>query len=514
MRLGGVSEVAVLLGVSRQQVTKLRERPEFPSPMAEIASGPIWDLDELERWLSSGVRRSPGRPAADEHLVGSRFALETPALGSGGFADVYRALDRKSGEVVAVKVLKASAAIDPEAVTRFRRELRLMSDSMDHPNVARVLAFGGFEDGNSEIWCAMPIAVGSLADQIGTFKDDLPEIIDMARQVCAGVGHAHSQGILHRDLKPANILRGEDGNWQVSDFGLAREDERKSAALTTTLAQGMGTYFYASPEQWSRPKYADKRDDIFSIGKILQQAVTGSLPFEPAEQMMEHPLRPVIQRATGPRDNRYATTDDLLRAVEQAVETHSVAWIDPEDRLARLRPRLAAPALDTIAAEELLEWMQVDDNDEIDGASRALVASSDGVVRWMWTTNPTGFRAGYRRVSEWMRTRGFGFEYCDSIANNARMVVAVTADNDTLRSAVRGLLELGPSHNRWHVRDVLIALLQEIRGAEKATVALEAVQAGAPSHVAWTFHDFGLRSMHPVLRDGIKKILDDQKQAS
>lgn len=513
MRLGGVTEVASMLGVSRQQVAKLRERADFPVPLSEIASGAIWDLEELERWMSSGLRRAPGRPAAGEELVGGRFALERPPLGAGGFADVYRALDRRTGEMVAVKMLKQSAAIQPEAVTRFRRELRLMTESMDHPNVATVIDFGGFDEG-SEIWCAMPLAVGSLADQIASFKDDLAEIIDMARQVCAGVAHAHENGILHRDLKPANILRGEDGNWLVSDFGLAREDERRSEALTTTLAQGMGTYFYASPEQWTSPKYADRRDDVYSIGKILQQAVTGSLPIEPADQMMEHPLRPVIQRATGPRDNRYADPAALFAAVEQAVESHSVAWVDPEDRLARLRPRLAATTLDVVAAEELLAWIQEDDRDELDAASRALVASSDEVVSWMWATNPTGFRAGFRRVSDWMATNGFGFEYCDSIANSARLVVAVTNDNDTLRSAVTGLLALGPGHNRWHVRDVLVAMLQGIRDPEKATVALEAVQAAQGSHVEWTFHDFALRTMHPVLRQGIKSILDRRAQVS
>lgn len=479
--------------------------------MAEIASGAIWDLTELERWQSSGVRRAPGRPANDEHLVGGRFALEKPALGSGGFADVFRALDRKTGEVVAVKVLKETVAIEPEAVKRFRRELRLMTDSMDHPNVAKVLDFGGFDE-DGEIWCAMPLAVGSLVDQIATFKDDLSETLDMARQICAGVAHAHAKGILHRDLKPANILRGADGAWQVSDFGLAREDERKSAALTTTLAQGMGTYFYASPEQWTRPKFAEKRDDIFSIGKILQQAVTGALPIEPADQMMEHPLRPVIQRATGPRDNRYETPDDLIRAIDQAIASHSVTWIDPEDRLARLRPRLASPSLDKVAAEELLDWMQVTDSEELDGASRALVASSDAVIKWMWASNPAGFRAGFRRVSEWMRTSRFGFEYCDSIANCVRTVVAVTDDNDTLRSAVDGLLVLGPGHNRWHVRDVLISLLQGVRSSERATVALESIQAADVSDVEWTFYEFGLRSMHPVLREGIKLIVDNQKR--
>lgn len=513
MKLGGVSEVASLLGVSRQQIAKLKDRAEFPEPVAEIASGPIWDLDELERWMSSGMRRGPGRPSADEHVIGGRFILEKPPIGGGGFANVYRAQDRKTGEVVAVKVLKDSVAIHPEAVTRFRRELRLMTESMDHPNVAKVLDFGGFDEGE-EIWCAMPLAVGSLTDQIASFKDDLPEILDMARQVCAGVAHAHERGILHRDLKPGNILRSEDGSWQVSDFGLARENERLSAALTTTLAQGMGTAMYASPEQWEKPKYADARDDVYSIGKILQQAVTGSLPMVPADQMTEHPLRPVIQRATGPRDNRYGGPKELLAAVELAVTSHSVAWVSPEDRLARLRPRLAATTLDTVAAEELLDWVQVGDVEELDGAARALVASSEEVLRWMWKTNPVALRAGYRRVSHWMRTTSFGFEYCDSIANSSRTVVAVTDDNDILRSAVTGLLVLGPAHNRWHVRDVLTAMLQGIKSAEKATVAFEAVQAADPADVEWTFYEFGLRTMHPVLREGINAILKERKVVS
>lgn len=234
----------------------------------------------------------------------------------------------------------------------------------------------------------------------------------------------------------------------------------------------------------------------------------------PADQMAEHPLRPVIQRATGPRDNRYGGPKELLDAVELAVTSHSVAWVSPEDRLARLRPRLAATTLDTVAAEELLDWVQVGDVEELDGAARALVASSEEVLRWMWRTNPVAFRAGYRRVSEWMRTTRFGFEYCDSIANSSRTVVAVTDDNDILRSAVTGLLVLGPAHNRWHVRDVLTAMLQGIRSAEKATVAFEAVQAADPADVEWTFYEFGLRTMHPVLREGINAILKKRKVVS
>ncbi len=503
--LGGVSEVADKLGISRQRIAELRVRPDFPQPVAELASGPIWDLDDIERWSASGLRRGPGRPNADERIVGARFVLEAPPLGSGGFAEVYRAVDRRNGQVVAVKVLKNIEALDSEEVVRFKRELRLM-EQLDHPHVAKVLDHGDFS-GADEIWCAMPLAVGSLADEIAAMKDNTATVLDLARQLCAGVGHVHDHGVLHRDLKPGNILRSPDGSWQVSDFGLARENERTSIALTSTLAQGMGTYMYASPEQWRNPKYADVRDDVFSIGKILQHAITGEYPMVGADQIPESPLRSVIQRATGPRDNRYRDTSELLRAIDQAVATFSQSWEKPDDRLARLRPRLAGPALDVVAADELVSWLLSDDIDaEIDAAARALMGSSRETVAHIWSTNPIGFRTAWVHVAEWMRSSALPFDFCDVTADATRMIVAITSDNDILREGVAGLTRLGSSHNRWHVRDVLVEMLQSLRTPERALVALEGLQDVQPFEVNWAITDFAARSMHPVLRQGIKTI--------
>lgn len=512
--LGGVSEVAERLGISRQRFSEVRDRNDFPDPVAELSGGPIWDLADIDRWLSSGTRRGPGRPSADERIVGGRFVLEGSRLGEGGFADVYRAIDRRNGEVVAVKILKNITAIEQEEVVRFRRELRLMEEELDHPHVAKILAQGNFTD-TDEIWCAMPLAVGSLQDEISNMKNDFGVIADLARQLCAGVGHVHKRGILHRDLKPGNILRSADGLWQVSDFGLAREDERKSLALTTTLAQGMGTYMYASPEQWQRPKYADQRDDIYSIGKILQHAVTGELPMTGAENIPESPLRPVIQRATGPRDNRYLTTEAVMQAIEQALAAYSAVWEDPEARLARLHPRLSGVTLDEVAAEELIEWLLSDDiAAEIASAAKALVSASQHAVEHMWTVNPNGFRTGYRHVIEWMRTTAFDFDYCDGIANSTRLIIGVTGDNDILRGGVAGLTRLGARHSRWHVRDVLVEVLQGIRTQERAVVALEGLQDSNAYDVAWSISQFAARAMHPILRAGIKQILDDSDEAS
>lgn len=116
---------------------------------------------------------------------------------------------------------------------------------------------GDFEDTES-IWHAMPLAVASLADEIAGMQNDTGTVADLARQLCAGVGYVHARGILHRDLKPGDILRGLDGNWQVADFGLAREDERLSMVLTSTTAKGPGTSMLASPEQWNSPMYAGR----------------------------------------------------------------------------------------------------------------------------------------------------------------------------------------------------------------------------------------------------------------
>lgn len=512
--LGGVQEVAARLGVSRQRVGELKARTDFPEPIVVLAGGPVWDLEAIDRWVASGARRGPGRPSSDEWVVGGRFAIEQPPLGSGGFADVFRAVDRRNGEIVAVKVLKNVTAIDSEEVRRFRRELRIMEEQLDHPHVARLIAHGDFSE-SAEIWCAMPLAVGSLQDEISRMADDLPAVTDLARQLCAGVAHIHGRQILHRDLKPANILKSVDGLWQVSDFGLARENERQSQALTTTLAQGMGTYIYASPEQWQAPRRADRRDDIYSIGKILQHAITGQVPFMTADQLPDSALRPVIQRATGPRDNRYPDAEHLLAAVEQAASAYTSIRVSPEDRLARLRPRLSGATLDELAADELLDWLASGDiEDQIDMAGRTLIATSAQTIQYMWSANPAGLRNGFRHLVEWMKTSDFAFDYCDEIANATRTIVRVTGDTDVLRGAITGLGRLGCSHNRWHVRSVLTEILQDIRDPSRAVAALEGLQLLGDDELRWSITDFAARSMHPVLRKGIANLMDPPTIAS
>ncbi|MET8310694.1 hypothetical protein [Micromonospora sp. NPDC005173] len=138
--MGGATEVADLLGISRQRMLKLRERPDFPDPIGTLAQGDIWDLDEVAAWNRSGLRKSTsGRPTAKSaaSTLGGRFLVEDK-IDSGGFADVFRAVDKKkSGQIPAmagIKIVKDVAALDPEAVRRFKRELRMLDEDLSHPH--------------------------------------------------------------------------------------------------------------------------------------------------------------------------------------------------------------------------------------------------------------------------------------------------------------------------------------------------------------------------------------------
>jgi hypothetical protein len=511
MRMGGVTEVAETLGVSRQRVSKLRERADFPDPIGVLAQGPIWDLTAVEAWNGSGSRSStPGRPRADAAVrtLGGRFSLEEQ-IGRGGFADVYRAADRKQGgQLVAVKILHDVAALDPEAMARFRRELRLL-EGLTHSNVIPVLGHGQTaEDGT---WYAMPLAQGSLDDALGELKDNLPMILDAMRQVCAGLAYIHSQGIFHRDLKPGNVLRSAAGNWAISDFGLAVEVERNTTVLTSTLRAGLGSWWYTAPEQWTNARSADHRSDVYSLGKVLQQMVTGEPPVN--NEMPAGPLRPIVERATANKPSqRYGSVDEFLAAVEVAIGAPTGDWESAEDVAKRLleRVRLPHPAGEDL--DELLTWAQAldeSDDDDMAALARVLPWISPRSIKALHAADAGAFRRVFDRYCLHVESTGFDFTYCDVLADFARRAVEKTDDVGILHAAVRSLAVLGERHNRWYVRDVLTALLQAVRTTEEAVAAADALRQAGGSAVTFSVSDFSLRSLHPVLRKGISAYLSE-----
>jgi serine/threonine protein kinase len=200
-------------------------------------------------------------------------------IGKGAMGQVYLAHDTVLDRDVALKVMAAQIADDPEAKHRFDREARHVA-KMTHPNVVMIFDLGSHTDGSPYI--AMEYLKGQDLQKTVRQPPPLPleRKVAIMVQVLAGLAHAHQAGIIHRDIKPANIWIQEDGSVKIMDFGVARD----TAASMTGTGNIIGTADYMSPEQ-AQGKKVDQRSDLFSVGSMLYELVTGRRPFH-ADNLM------------------------------------------------------------------------------------------------------------------------------------------------------------------------------------------------------------------------------------
>jgi serine/threonine-protein kinase len=238
-------------------------------------------------------------------VLDGRYQMEM-RVGEGGMAYVYRARDRESGRSVAVKVLMSRLVGDSEAMARLRREAQVAM-RLDHPNVCGILAFG---DAGGMPYLVMPFLEGETLSRRETRHGPMPPgpAVLLLRQLCHGLQHAHDASILHRDLKPENVMlvAGENGAERavVMDFGLAKESVA-GPEVTRLTATGivLGTPEFMSPEQ-IRGKPLDGRSDIFALGVLAFELLTGRLPFDgntAQETMLAHLTgQPLRLRQTSP----------------------------------------------------------------------------------------------------------------------------------------------------------------------------------------------------------------------
>jgi Tol biopolymer transport system component len=206
-------------------------------------------------------------------------------LGAGGMGEVYRARDGRLGRDVAIKVLPAAFSRDPERLRRFEQEARATA-ALNHPNILAIFDIGNHEE---SLYVVTELLEGeTLRQRIQSGPVPPRKATDYALQIARGLAAAHDQGITHRDLKPENVFLTKDGRIKILDFGLAKLAEPgkgSSGADTPTLALQtepglvLGTVGYMSPEQ-VRGKAADGRSDIFSLGAILYEMVSGKRAFQ------------------------------------------------------------------------------------------------------------------------------------------------------------------------------------------------------------------------------------------
>lgn len=236
-------------------------------------------------------------------------------LGQGGMGTVYRARQTKLDRLVALKVLRPELSGDPEFAERFVREAQALA-RLDHPGIVRVHDFG--EAGDS-LYLAMEFVDGaSLRDLLQEGRLTSRDALAYVPQICDALQYAHDQSVVHRDVKPENLLVDQAGRVRIADFGLAKLlDQREGPAPVTVTRQALGTPHYMAPEQVSGAGAVDHRADLYSLGVVLYELLTGELPlgrFAPpsATDATHRPFDPLVMKSLEPDPAaRYQAADEL-----------------------------------------------------------------------------------------------------------------------------------------------------------------------------------------------------------
>ncbi|HXQ35646.1 MAG TPA: serine/threonine-protein kinase, partial [Anaerolineales bacterium] len=194
-------------------------------------------------------------------------------IGRGGMATVYKAYQPSMDRHVAIKILPGELAESKEFVGRFQQEARIIA-KLEHLHILPVFDYG--ENDGITYLVMRYLEAGTLKDRLESGPISFSEIDQLLTQLCQALNYAHEHGIIHRDLKPANALVDEDGNLFLTDFGIAKLLEGTSSFTHTDAV--MGTPAYISPEQ-AQGQTVDQRSDIYSLGIILYEMVTGRVPF-------------------------------------------------------------------------------------------------------------------------------------------------------------------------------------------------------------------------------------------
>jgi class 3 adenylate cyclase/tetratricopeptide (TPR) repeat protein len=298
-------------------------------------------------------------------------------LGRGGMGEVYAAEDSRLNRRVAIKALPVELAADPESLQRFEREAQAVA-TLDHPNIVTIYSV---EEHSGRSYLIMELIEGkSLGDLIHPRGIPLSEFFELAIPFSDAIAAAHESGITHRDLKPTNVMVGINGRLKVLDFGLAKfnqpQEEEASQEQLTSTGRVLGTMPYMSPEQ-VRGKPVDHRTDIFSIGIIFFELLTGKRPFSgetqadlistivrdaPAEladirSKIPRQLRRIIRLCLEKEpDDRYQSATELRQALEEAM-AELKSGLDKTTRSFPVRQVLAGTAIAAVVcAGGLVLW--------------------------------------------------------------------------------------------------------------------------------------------------------------
>jgi serine/threonine-protein kinase len=270
-------------------------------------------------------------------VLDERFAI-LELLGRGGMGSVFKAMDATTSEVVAVKIPFFELESDPAFFSRFQREIEI-GKRLNHPGVLKILSV----DRPSRPYLAMEYLEGeTLADllqRVGTLPTS--DALCTATLICEALEYLHSQSVVHRDLKPTNIMLCRDGSLRIMDFGIAMADGARRLTFAG-LSGRLGTPHYMAPEQ-VKGKRGDPRTDVYSLGAILYEMVTGHMPFDEQPDLYSVMNARLVGDPLAPRVHNPSIPPEVEEIILHALER------DPSDRY----PSAAAMKIDLVAPKQV-----------------------------------------------------------------------------------------------------------------------------------------------------------------
>ncbi len=427
-------------------------------------------------------------------------------IGPGGYAEVYECI-REDGTSGAMKVLRQEddgATPYAEVRRRFRREVELMG-RLKHPNIARVLDWDLSAD---PPWFVMPRLDTTLISWIsGILRSSEADIDRIFGRVLDAIAYAHEQGVIHRDLHPGNVLMNREGEPVISDFGLGKNLWSTSTPMTKR-GVALGLSDYVAPEQKEDASLADSRSDVFMLGKLLQNMVTGVPPIRQNDPRVSEKYRLVVRRATAEdAAERYQSVAEMAEAFTRVVAGKSAARL-PAEEIEELLENWRRAQADIERVRVIRGLDAVLDRESMnERLFRAAWPELQDELRGYWEVrSPESFRTAARRYDTHVRAlplTGFSYHYLDDVALAHESVFRQTTDPELKRRLFGTLLWAGARWDEGDIAQSLRRLLDRARGVD-AEASYEALEAD-PRGAAWLIESNALDGVE--LPDAITRLL-------
>ncbi len=423
-------------------------------------------------------------------------------IASGGFGCVYRAKRIEDDQIVAFKVLEGPDITNEDRI-RFTREVRIQLQ-LDHPHIVPIL--GSNLTANPPFFI-MPLATGNLRIRLceGSFLGNLKTVLNVFMQLLDGCAFAHANGVIHRDLKPENVLFFNedifgDEVFRISDFGLGKRMNMESLTITRSDI-GMGTAAYMPPEQYMDFKRADHHADIYALGKMLYELLTGELPLHVNTYNTKLPrgfgyvIRKCIEH--NPVD-RYSSVLDLKKEILE-LTTEKNKFEHPDKEIEKLIIALKNDHRNTNDLIDKIDRLFLNNSDDEAFYTKYFVKLESIGIKQYLSFSKEKF---IERIDVFDSFLGgnLPWSYTDIVADFYKIIWAQTEDSHIRKIILQRLLEMGHSHNRWHVAGVFCGLIKEVADEEEGLMVRDVLR-GNPSAAKW-MKSFYEGSFLPVIKDG------------